>query len=84
MKKLFILSALSLIVIVLIASCGNQTPESKKEGSTTEQAANAKYQCPIKCEGEKMHDKPGQCPKCNMNLQQVEVTHGHGAEHTND
>ena len=26
------------------------------------------YQCPMKCEGEKTYDQPGNCPVCNMKL----------------
>ncbi len=32
----------------------------------------AKYQCPMKCEGEKIYHKSGQCPKCNMDLKKIE------------
>lgn len=31
-------------------------------------ASGTSYSCPMKCEGDKMYDKPGQCPKCGMNL----------------
>jgi transcription initiation factor IIE alpha subunit len=34
--------------------------------------AMAKYQCPMKCEGEKTYDKPGQCPTCKMDLKKME------------
>ncbi len=27
-----------------------------------------KYACPMKCEGDKVYDKPGDCPVCNMHL----------------
>ena len=27
-----------------------------------------KYYCPMKCEGEKVYDQPGDCPVCNMHL----------------
>lgn len=30
-----------------------------------------KYQCPMKCEGDKTYDKPGNCPVCNMKLVSV-------------
>ena len=30
------------------------------------------YQCPMKCEGDKMYDKEGQCPVCKMDLKKVE------------
>jgi len=29
------------------------------------------YQCPMKCEGDKTHDAPGNCPICNMHLAPV-------------
>ena len=31
-----------------------------------------KYYCPMKCEGEKTYDEPGNCPVCNMHLVPVE------------
>jgi len=27
-----------------------------------------RYYCPMKCEGDKMYDQPGNCPVCGMNL----------------
>lgn len=37
------------------------------------------YRCPMRCEGDKMYDKPGNCPVCNMKLVLVDnQTHGHG------
>ena len=36
------------------------------------------YQCPMRCEGDKMYDMPGNCPVCNMKLVLAEnQTHGH-------
>ncbi|HEX7414529.1 MAG TPA: heavy metal-binding domain-containing protein [Bacteroidia bacterium] len=29
------------------------------------------YQCPMKCEGEKIYNKPGACPVCKMDLEKV-------------
>jgi heavy metal translocating P-type ATPase len=29
---------------------------------------NTKYFCPMKCEGDKTYDQPGDCPVCNMHL----------------
>ena len=37
--------------------------------------------CPMKCEGEKVYDKPGECPVCNMHLIPVEETHNHEEPH---
>jgi len=36
-----------------------------------------KYQCSMKCEGDKTYDKPGKCPKCGMNLVAVNGEEGH-------
>ena len=33
----------------------------------------AKYQCPMKCEGEKTYDKPGNCPVCEMELEVLDT-----------
>lgn len=30
--------------------------------------AQGNYYCPMKCEGDKVYDKPGNCPVCNMHL----------------
>lgn len=86
MKKQITTAALLLTAVMFFASCGNQSSESKKENTTTEQTANAKYQCPMKCEGEKMYDKAGSCPVCNMDLEKVEAKHehhDHDSTHTN-
>jgi uncharacterized Fe-S radical SAM superfamily protein PflX len=32
-----------------------------------------RYQCPMKCEGEKTYDQPGTCPVCNMKLAPVSM-----------
>ncbi len=34
---------------------------------------NGKYYCPMHCEGEKLYDKPGDCPVCGMDLVQQPV-----------
>lgn len=35
-------------------------------------SGETRYQCPMKCEGEKTYDQPGRCPVCKMYLQKVE------------
>ena len=30
------------------------------------------YQCPMKCEGDKVYHEPGKCPKCNMDLKKID------------
>ena len=74
--KQFIL--LSLLALVGLTSCQKKTTVSVSESGT--------YACPMKCEGEKTYNKPGQCPKCNMDLQKVEEMHEHhehDSTHTN-
>lgn len=29
------------------------------------------FHCPMKCEGEKTYDSPGNCPVCNMRLVEI-------------
>lgn len=69
-------TALLLITVMFLASCGSGNSEGKSNAST-EQTANAKYQCPMKCEGDKTYDKPGKCPVCNMDLKKLDDTHEH-------
>ncbi|HWR32695.1 MAG TPA: heavy metal-binding domain-containing protein, partial [Chitinophagaceae bacterium] len=35
------------------------------------QSDTARYQCPMKCEGEKTYDQPGKCPVCHMSLKKI-------------
>ena len=30
------------------------------------------FQCPMKFEGDKTYDRPGNCPVCNMKLPQID------------
>ena len=39
---------------------------------------NKGYQCPMKCEGDKIYDAPGNCPVCNMKLVPVGNSEKHG------
>ncbi len=56
-------------------SKGNQMNHGqKKEGGVNHHhphhhsAKPDKYLCPMRCEGDKSYDKPGDCPKCGMHL----------------
>ena len=45
------------------------------------------YYCPMKCEGDKTYDKPGDCPVCGMHLVTVDSkaenhTHSHRHQHS--
>jgi len=92
MKKLVFAIAVVLTVGFTVTSCKTEQKETKEaekevvkevekevqKEETTEKMALATYQCPMKCEGEKTYNKPGQCPTCNMEL--VEVKHEEGTE----
>lgn len=74
MKKL-ILS--SVIALAFLASCGD-ADKAKSDSANAVVPANGgatisavKYQCPMKCEGEKTYDAAGTCPMCQMDLKEV-------------
>ncbi len=68
MKK--VITATILFTSMFFASCGNSSNEKTKENST-EEVETAMYQCPMKCEGEKMYEETGTCPVCKMDLELV-------------
>jgi len=43
---------------------------------------NGKYYCPMRCEGDKMYDKPGDCPVCGMHLIKEESRRAPGSKKT--
>ena len=45
-----------------------------------EKGMETKYYCPMHCEEDKVYDKPGNCPVCNMKLVPV-GTESHGHHH---
>lgn len=48
---------------------------------TLQKYAPKEYTCPMTCEDEKTYDKPGECPKCGMKLQDVKSHMDHNAKH---
>jgi len=69
MYKIFLIPLL--LLILLIGNSCNTTPS---------QAEELRYQCPMKCEGDKTYDAPGSCPICKMDilkLENEEATHMH-------
>ncbi|MGI9530855.1 heavy metal-binding domain-containing protein [Lutimonas sp.] len=49
---------------------GDQEEEPKDYGY---EMAMSAYQCPMKCEGDKTYKENGDCPKCKMELKEIEV-----------
>ncbi|MBK7807022.1 MAG: hypothetical protein IPJ51_12045 [Saprospiraceae bacterium] len=87
MQKQFISLLFTLVVFVVIGSCGNKTSTQQAEPVSTEQTAvdttgvsqplATVYQCPMKCEGEKTYDNPGSCPVCKMDLKEKDKHEDH-------
>lgn len=73
-------ATLLLAAVMFMVSCGNNTNKKSNE-NTTEEVKTAMYQCPMKCEGDKMYEEKGTCPVCNMNLEIVTENEHHHHEH---
>jgi Cu2+-exporting ATPase len=52
-------------------SCCSSNKLQEKSTVVLPNNAQGKYYCPMHCEGEKVYDKPGDCPVCGMNLEKV-------------
>ena len=53
----------------LFAQGGHDYDETAEQGESTDAAQIKKYVCPMHADVQS--DKPGQCPKCGMNLKQA-------------
>ncbi|MDF1573340.1 MAG: copper-translocating P-type ATPase [Bacteroidales bacterium] len=49
-----------------------------------EEKEHNKFFCPMKCEGEKVYDQPGDCPVCNMHLVPVGGNGNKNGQHKHD
>ncbi|MBL4653217.1 MAG: hypothetical protein JKY53_10200 [Flavobacteriales bacterium] len=69
-KSIFMLGAGMLFMLgnVTFVSCGEEKPVATE--ATTEEA-HAHYQCPMKCEGDKVYETAVKCPKCDMDTKEV-------------
>ena len=77
MKKILLTSVLA---IAFLASCGGDADKGKSDSTNKatvtpenggSNVAAVKYQCPMKCEGEKTYDAAGKCPMCQMDMKEV-------------
>jgi Cu2+-exporting ATPase len=48
----------------------------------TETCPGEKYYCPMRCEGDKTYNKPGECPVCGMHLKKAESVSSSGTIYT--
>ena len=53
----------------------------KNSENKTESYSKIKYTCPMKCEGTKVYDQPGNCPVCKMHLVPVDGNNKHTEHH---
>ena len=63
---------MALMAFLTIFCLTTVNAQTKKDMTAKHQHKMA-YQCPMKCESDKMYDKAGKCPKCNMNLKKVKT-----------
>jgi Cu+-exporting ATPase len=54
--------------------CGNDKHQHADSKMEEKPNATGEYYCPMHCEGEKVYDKPGRCPVCNMYLEKKSET----------
>jgi Heavy metal binding domain/Prokaryotic membrane lipoprotein lipid attachment site len=69
MKKILFLAVMALVV----SACGSHSEQKSTVvlADTTKAVAMSGYQCPMKCEGDKTYDKPGECPACGMDMKDI-------------
>jgi hypothetical protein len=75
MKNQITIAAFLFTAIILMASCGSKNSASKMD--KTAPSENSMYQCPMKCEGDKIYDEMGICPVCKMDLKNVNGKNHH-------
>ena len=49
-----------------------------------EKTKHSNFYCPMKCEGDKVYDEPGDCPVCNMHLVPVSGDDSNNGHHKHD
>ena len=74
MKKSMLVGTIAMVS--LFSACrdnSSQQPHDQMHDQMNEGHEHATvYQCPMKDEGDKTYDQPGNCPKCGMELKKVE------------
>ena len=58
--------ALTMAIAIFCFGSINANAQTKKAPVKVADTTAKMYQCPMKCEGEKMYSKAGKCPKCGM------------------
>jgi len=79
MNKKKLLAVLVIAIVGLSTMNAQEMDHSKMKKDTTKMVDHSKmemkamFACPMKCEGEKKYEKPGNCPKCKMDLKKAEM-----------
>lgn len=50
----------------------NEGGQHHEHTHSHQEQTHGEYYCPMRCEGDKTYDKPGDCPKCGMHLNKEE------------
>lgn len=72
-KQILAIGAIVLFALgsSVFVSCNNNEEHHDGEHMEHHDGEHAMYQCPMKCEGDKMYEEAGQCPECGMDLEEV-------------
>ncbi|APD06172.1 cu(2+)-exporting ATPase [Flavobacteriaceae bacterium UJ101] len=54
-----------MMTMMVVFSCNHNKPADATSSTT--------YQCPMKCEGDKVYSEPGSCPVCKMDLEPIQT-----------
>ncbi len=60
----------------------NQETNKNKNAQESRSDPGKKYYCPMRCEGDKTYNEPGECPVCGMHLKKVESVSSSGTTYT--
>ena len=77
MKKTILIIGMAMLFAVgttVLVGCGDEkteTPTSTSAEETHGEEGHAHYQCPMKCEGDKVYEEAVKCPKCGMDTKEV-------------
>ncbi|PCI01442.1 MAG: hypothetical protein COB81_07100 [Flavobacteriaceae bacterium] len=75
--------AIMLMFAISVTSCKDVKKETTEPKATEvkavvkEELTAATFQCPMKCEQEKVYAEAGSCPVCKMDLKEVKVAATH-------
>ncbi|MSP70104.1 MAG: hypothetical protein EXR20_07515 [Bacteroidetes bacterium] len=58
-------------ILLLFIACDTSKSESSSGSNVEKLMSSGKFQCPMKCEGEKSYDSAGACPDCRMELKKI-------------